>query len=184
MRALWSGGFHSHEGKHYTVDRARVFTLPDEPPPIHVAASGAQSIALAARAGGGMIATQPLARADARVRRRDGRRKAEVRADRGLASTTTRPRARRLAHERFRFAAPGWKVMAELPNPVNFEAATAHVREEDVAEMISCGPDLDRHAEAIRQWTDAGFDQVAIVQVGDPERFFEVWAELRPRLQD
>ena len=64
--------------------------------------------------------------------------------------------------------------MAELPNPVNFEAATAHVREEDVAEMIPCGPDLDRHAEAIRQWTDAGFDHVAVVQVGDPERFFQI----------
>ena len=53
MRSLWAGGFHSRDGKHYTVDRARVFTLPDAPPPIHVAASGAQSIALAARAGGG-----------------------------------------------------------------------------------------------------------------------------------
>jgi hypothetical protein len=74
--------------------------------------------------------------------------------------------------------------MAELPNPVNFEASTAHVREEDVAKMISCGADLDRHAEAIRQWTDAGFDQVAVVQVADPERFVESWAELRPRLQD
>jgi G6PDH family F420-dependent oxidoreductase len=91
--------------------------------------------------------------------------------------------ARRLAHERFRFSAPGWKVMSELPNPINFEAATAHVREDDVAEMVSCGPDLDRHADAIRQWSNAGFDQVAIVQVGDPERLFENWErELRPRL--
>ena len=93
-------------------------------------------------------------------------------------------RARRFAHERFRFSVPGWKVMSELPNPINFEAATAHVREGDVAESISCGPDLDRHAGAIRQWTDAGFDRVAVVQVGEPERFFENWAELRPRLQD
>ena len=73
-------------------------------------------------------------------------------------------------------------MQAELPNPVNFEAATTHVREEDVAETIPCGPDLDRHAEAIRQWTDAGFDHVAIVQTADPERLFESWAELRPRL--
>jgi G6PDH family F420-dependent oxidoreductase len=183
MRALWAGDFHSHEGKHYTVDRARVFTLPEEPPPIHVAASGTQSIALAGRAGGGMIATQPLA---------------ELTRDFDAATGGDRPKygqiavsldddeahARRLAHECFRFAAPGWKVMAELANPVNFEAATAHVREEDVAEMIPCGPDLDRHAEAIRQWTDATFDHVAVVQVGDPERFFQAWAELRPRLQD
>jgi hypothetical protein len=78
---------------------------------------------------------------------------------------------------------PGWKVQSELSNPVNFEAATASVREDDVAEAISCGPDPDRHAQAIREWTDAGFDRVAIVQVGDPERCFEMWEhELRPRL--
>ena len=69
--------------------------------------------------------------------------------------------------------------MAELANPVNFEAATAHVREEDVAEMIPSGPRPRSPRRAIRQWTDAGFDHVAVVQVGDPERFFEAWAELR-----
>lgn len=78
---------------------------------------------------------------------------------------------------------PGWKVQSELPNPVNFEAATASVREDDIAEAISCGPDPDRHAQAIREWTDAGFDRVAIVQVADPERFFDMREqELRPRL--
>jgi alkanesulfonate monooxygenase SsuD/methylene tetrahydromethanopterin reductase-like flavin-dependent oxidoreductase (luciferase family) len=146
MRAMWAGGFHSHEGTHYTVHDARIYTLPDEPPPVHVAVSGAESIA--------------------------------------LSVDDDEARARRFAHERFRFSVPGWKVMSELPNPINFEAATAHVREQDVAESISCGPDLDRHAEAIRQWTDAGFDRVAVVQVGEPERFFETWADLRPRLQD
>src|SRR5438876_8500624 len=59
MRALWTGGYHKHEGKYYTVHDARIFTLPDEPPPIYVAASGTESIALAARAGDGLVATQP-----------------------------------------------------------------------------------------------------------------------------
>ena len=183
MRSLWEGGFHSHEGKHYTVDRARVFTLPDEPPPIHVAASGAQSIALAARAGGGMIATQPLAELTRDFDAATGGERPKY-GQIAVSLDDDEARARRLAHERFRFAAPGWKVMAELANPVNFEAATAHVREEDVAETIPCGPDLGHHAEAIRRWTDAGFDRVAVVQVGDPQRFFEAWADLRPRLQD
>jgi G6PDH family F420-dependent oxidoreductase len=183
MRTLWAGGYHSHEGKHYTVDRARVFTLPDDPPPIHLAASGAQSIALAARVGGGLIATQPLAELTREFDSATGGGRPKY-GQIAVSLDDDEARARRRAHERFRFSAPGWKVMAELPNPGNFEAATAHVREEDVAEMISCGPDLDRHAEAIRQWTDAGFDQVAVVQVADPERFFDTWAELRSRLQD
>jgi len=74
-------------------------------------------------------------------------------------------------------------VQSELPNPVNFEAATASVREEDVAQEISCGVDPDRHLEAIRRWLGAGFDRIAVVALGDLDRFFEVWTqELRPRL--
>jgi len=93
-------------------------------------------------------------------------------------------RARRTAHELFRFGVPGWKVMAELPNPVNFEAATENVREEDVAENVSCGPDAETHLQAIEEWREAGFDHVAIVQLGDTDRFFELWEqELQPRLR-
>jgi len=92
-------------------------------------------------------------------------------------------RARRVAHELFRFGAAGWKVQSELPNPVNFEAATASVHEEDVAKDVSCGADPDRHAAAIARWADAGFDRIAIVALGYADRFFELWEqELRPRL--
>jgi hypothetical protein len=75
--------------------------------------------------------------------------------------------------------------MAELPNPVNFEAATATVRPEDVAKLVSCGPDPDRHLTAIRKYLDAGFDHVAVVQAGpDQEAFRRFWErELRPRLE-
>jgi G6PDH family F420-dependent oxidoreductase len=59
IRALWRGGYYAHEGKHYRVDDARIFTLPEEPPPIYVAVSGPASVALAERAGDGMIATDP-----------------------------------------------------------------------------------------------------------------------------
>jgi G6PDH family F420-dependent oxidoreductase len=183
MRSLWSGRYQSHEGKHYTVHDARIYTLPDEPPPVHVAVSGAKSIALAARVGDGMVATQP----DSRLTRAYEAAAGTGRPMYGQVAVSVdddEARARRVAHERFRFSAPGWKVMAELPNPINFEAATAHVTEEDVAKTIPCGPDPDRHADAIREWTDAGFDRVAVVQVGEPDRFFDMWErELRPRLQ-
>src|SRR4051794_33294788 len=59
MRELWSGGFHSHHGEHFTVEDARIYTLPDVPPPVHVAVSGSESVRLAAQAGDGMVATQP-----------------------------------------------------------------------------------------------------------------------------
>jgi hypothetical protein len=92
--------------------------------------------------------------------------------------------ALRLAHERFRFAAQGWKVMAELPNPINFEAATEPVRPEDMADKVPHGPDPEPYLEAIEEWADAGFDHIALVQVGpDQEAFFRFWEEkLAPEL--
>jgi hypothetical protein len=74
-------------------------------------------------------------------------------------------------------------VQSELPNPVSFEAATEAVREEDIAKEIPCGIDAGRYAGAIERWVDAGFDRIAIIALGDLDRFFELWEqELRPRL--
>ena len=92
--------------------------------------------------------------------------------------------ARQAAWSAWRFAVPGWKVMAELPAPANFEAATATVRESDVAEKVPCGPEPKAHLEAITAFLDAGFDHVAVVQAGpDQAGFLRFWAEeLHPRL--
>lgn len=62
--------------------------------------------------------------------------------------------------------------MAELPNPVNFDAYSPLVREDEIAEMIPCGPDPDGIVEGIRQFTDAGFTHVALVQIGDTQKEF------------
>jgi G6PDH family F420-dependent oxidoreductase len=183
MQAMWGGGYHSHEGKHYTVHDARVFTLPDEPPPIHVAASGAESVDLAARAGGGLVATEPKSELVERFDDATGGGRPKY-GQLAMSVDDDEARARRFAHERFRFAASGWKVQAELPNPINFEAATAHVTEDDVAQLVSCGPDAERHLAAIRQWTDAGFDRVCVAPVADPDRFLDAWEqELAPQLK-
>jgi G6PDH family F420-dependent oxidoreductase len=182
MRTLWSGGFHRHDGKYFTVYDARIYTLPEQPPPVYVAAGGPGSVELAARAGDGMVATEPNAElADAFDAATSGARPKYGQL--AVSVDDDEERARRIAHERFRFAASGWRVQAELPNPSNFEAATAAVREDDVADLIPCGPDPDRHVQAIGQWADAGFDHIAIVPVGDPDRFFQAWErDLRPRL--
>jgi G6PDH family F420-dependent oxidoreductase len=182
IRMLWTGGYHSHEGKHFTVYDARLFTLPDEPPPLHIAGSGSASIALAARAGDGICATEPDAELVQRFDAASGGGRPKF-GQQPLSIAGDEATARREAHSKFRFAAGGWKVQAELPNPINFEAATAYVTEDDVAELVPCGPDPEVHLQAIRQWTDAGFDHVALVPVGDPEEFFERWErELRPQL--
>src|SRR5205085_9539129 len=48
IRPLWAGGFQSFRGKHFVVENARIYTLPDTPPPIVVAAAEKHAAELAA----------------------------------------------------------------------------------------------------------------------------------------
>jgi G6PDH family F420-dependent oxidoreductase len=178
IRELWKGEYVTHHGDFFDVEDARVYTLPDEPVPLHLAVSGESSIELALEHADGMIAIDPDRELTKRFegKPRIGQLAFSVHDD--------RDEALRLAHERFRFSAQGWKVMAELPNPINFEAATEPVRPEDMAEAVPYGNDPEPFLETIETWTDAGFDQLSLVQVGpDQEAFFRFWEEkLHPAL--
>jgi G6PDH family F420-dependent oxidoreductase len=178
IRELWSGGYVTHHGEHFDVEDARLYTLPDDTVPLYLAVSGGRSIELALEHADGMVGIQPESELTEPFggKPRIGQPAFSVHDD--------RDEALRLAHERFRFSAQGWKVMAELPNPINFEAATEPVRPEDMAEAVPHGPDVEPYVEAVKQWTDAGYDHLAFVQVGpDQERFFRFWEEeLRPRI--
>src|SRR3954466_11676133 len=59
IRALWEGGYQRLRGKHYFVENARLYTLPDEPPPLFVAAAGPNAGETAGRLGDGLISTAP-----------------------------------------------------------------------------------------------------------------------------
>ncbi|WAE73336.1 TIGR03557 family F420-dependent LLM class oxidoreductase [Streptomonospora nanhaiensis] len=176
IRLLWSGGYHSYEGKHLVLEDARVFDLPDEPPPIIVAAGGEQAALLASELGDGLFCTEP----DKALTRAYGEsggvgpRYGEV----PLAWAADEVEALDSAREVFRFGLLGWKVQAELPNPVNFEAATALIGREAMRDAFGYGPDPERHLEAVRQFTEAGFDHLCLVNAGpDTEGFFTFFEE-------
>lgn len=175
IRLLWSGGYHSYEGKHLTLEDARVFDLPETPPRIAVAIGGPASARIAAELGDGIFATEPdpeLTNAYAEAGG-DGARYGEV----PLSWAPDEGDAISSAHEKFRFGLMGWKVLAELPNPVNFEAATSFVTEEDVAGTFGCGPDVEQHLVVAQQFVDAGFDHLALINAGpDPDGFFDFFA--------
>jgi G6PDH family F420-dependent oxidoreductase len=178
IRALWGGGYVTHHGEHYDVEDAKLYTLPDEPVPLYLAVSGRRSVELALETADGMIAITPDSSLTEQF---EGKPRI---CQPAFSVHDDEQEALRLAHERFRFSAQGWKVMAELPNPINFEAATEPVRPEDMADAVPHGPDPQPYLDAIREWTDAGFDHLAFVQVGpDQEAFFRFWEEkLRPEL--
>ena len=100
---------------------------------------------------------------------------------------TDRDAAIARAHDQFRWAMGGWPVNSELPGPSGFEGATSFVTREDVADAIPCGDDVSAFVEAVRPYVEAGFTEVALVQVGgDHQRPFIDWAErkLLPALRE
>jgi hypothetical protein len=76
-------------------------------------------------------------------------------------------------------------VQSELPNPVNFDAATKLVTADHMAEQFACGPDVERHVEVAKEFADAGYDHLALINAGpDPDGFFDFFSkELGPALR-
>ncbi|WP_328470001.1 TIGR03557 family F420-dependent LLM class oxidoreductase [Actinoplanes sp. NBC_00393] len=183
IKLLWQGGYQSYEGKYLQLEDARVFDLPDRLPDIAVAAGGQAAAELAATHGSGLFATEPRADLVSTFTEAGGSgpKYAEV----PVAWAPTEEAALAEAHRTARWSVTGWKVMAELPNPVNFEAASATVTLDDVREQFTAGPDPARYVEAVRSYVDAGYDHVVLMNVGpDPDGFLDFFdKELRERLQ-
>jgi len=180
---LHGGGYASYHGDHYDAEDVRIFDLPDQPMEIFAAASGVRGAALAAEAGVGLCNTAPDPEPVAAFVSGGGDAAATW-SQVGMAWAGSVEDGLAAAHEGARFMAPGWKVMAELPNPINFEAATRFVRPEDLSSSIPAGPDPERHVQAIRESHDAGYHNVAVMYPGDDlDGFMRFWSEeVRPRL--
>ena len=164
IRQLWEGGMTSYRGIHYRVENARLYTLPDEPPPIVVAAAGSQAASLAAAVGDGLCATSPEPKVISTYREAGGRgpRYGKV----TVCWAEDEAEARRTAFRLWPQTAVPGQASQELPLPKHFEEVSQLATEEKVAGSIVCGPDADRHVEAIKAFVDAGFDRIAIHQVG------------------
>ncbi len=175
IRLLWRGGSQSHFGRHYTVEQATIFTLPDEPPPIVVSGFGEHSVDLAGRVGDGFWNVQPDPAAIKHFRTAGGSGK-PCYGKLDVALADTEEDARRLAYETWPNSALGGELAQILPLPAHFEAATEHVTERDVAAMILCDQDPLVHVARLRAYGDAGYDHVVVQQVGvDQDRFFDIY---------
>jgi len=179
MRLLWQGGEQTHRGRHYTVDHARVYTLPDDPPDVYVAGSAPKAAELAGKIGDGLISTAP----DADLVKAFGNGKPKV----GMMHCAYDEDAKK-GLER---ATKLWPNLAlkgplgqDLATPSDFEEAAAMVDEEDVAESTPHGPDPEPYLEQIRKYDEAGFTHVYMHQIGDNQDEFAEFArrELMPRL--
>jgi G6PDH family F420-dependent oxidoreductase len=169
---LLQGGLVTWHGKHYEVDAARIWDLPEFGVPIAIAVSGPASVEKFVALADHMISVQPdaeLVRAWNHARRPATGLSGPSRAigQIPICWDPDRDAAVARAHQQFRWFGGGWHVNANLPTPAAFAAAGQFVRPEDVAETIPCGPDIDRIVEAVRAYWEAGFTDIALVQVGD-----------------
>jgi G6PDH family F420-dependent oxidoreductase len=184
IRLLWQGGMQSHEGRYYTVENARLYSLPSELPPIHLAAAGPKAAMLAGRMGDGLINYTPDASVTQSFATAGGSGKPRF-VQYNVCWAEDEKQARRTALEVCPNVALKGPLGQELPLPSHFEQAVQMIDEQDVAEVITCGPDPERHAEGIQKCIDAGYDHVHVYQVG-PEQggFFRFYQdEILPRFK-
>src|SRR5437764_4768758 len=152
IRSLFSGGYVNHRGKHFHVESARLWDVPEEAPPIGIAVSGKQSCDLAGRLGDVMVAVEPNAELGKMFDAAGGNGKPRI-GQIPVAYGDDRDKALQRAHEQFRWFGGGWKVNAELPGPAAFDSASSYVRPEDVAEQVPCGNDVEETSETIRHFS-------------------------------
>ncbi|MGW0822639.1 LLM class F420-dependent oxidoreductase [Streptomyces sp. NPDC002845] len=184
MRNLFTGDEVNHHGTHYTVENARLYTVPDEPVPIDVSGFGPQATALAARVGDGYITMMPEEPMVEQFRKGGGGTKLVCGGtkvcygpDRDEAVRTVR----RLWSNQL---LPG-EMGQVLPTPRHFEQLEPLITEKMVGENSVCGDDADEHVAALTAFAEAGFDRVYVNQIGPEQRgFFDFYrTKVLPQLQ-
>jgi G6PDH family F420-dependent oxidoreductase len=185
IRKLWSGGVHDHRGRHYRLEHARLYDLPESPPPIVISGFGEKSIELAARIGDGFCTTFPDAEAVGKYRSQS-QNSGIVQGGLKVCWGEDERTARRTVHRLWANQALPGELSQILPTPEHFEQASQLVTEDMVGEQTPCGPDVERHVQAIRGYAQAGFDELYVSQIGpEQDGFFEFYRErVLPRIRD
>ncbi len=165
IRRLWSGDVVSHEGEHYTVDTARLYTLHRPAPQIYVSAFGPKALEVAARIGDGFISTQPDAESVRRFRELKGA-DAPCMAGFKVAFAATPEEGLDHAYRLWATSGVPGELSQVLPSPQHFEQASSLVTRESVAEATVCGADVHEHQAAFTPFADAGFDEVYVANMG------------------
>ncbi|MBO1335710.1 TIGR03557 family F420-dependent LLM class oxidoreductase [Streptomyces sp. VRA16 Mangrove soil] len=183
IRSLQSGEEITHRGRHYTVENARLYTVPDEPVPIYVSGFGPKAAAVAGRIGDGFVTMTPDADLVGQFRRAGGGQK-PVLGGVKVCWGTDRDQAVKTAHRLWPTQFLPGELGQVLPDPAHFEQAATLVTEQTVADGMVCGNSVAEHVQAATAYVDAGFDEVYVGQIGpDQQGFFDFYrSEILPRL--
>ena len=165
MRRLWSeDGFVNHRGTYYTGDQARIYTRPDQPVPVYMSGFGPKATEVAARIADGYIST--ITDTDLLQRFRDGSGGKPTQAGLKVAYAPTEDEGVKHAYTRWPNAGLPGELSQVLPSPRHFEQATELVTEDMIRDSVAAGPDPEKHLAAVKEYVDAGFDEVFVANMG------------------
>lgn len=180
MRGLFAGELVSHDGL-VKVDRAKLYSLPAQPPPIIGAAVSARTAGwLGGWADGLITINQDAATLKQVVEsfRAGGGEGKRLIVQVHVSWAPTDDEALAIAHEQWRNNVFPPPIPWDLEMPEDFDKVGAHVRPEDVKEAVLASCDPLRHAEWLQGFVEAGFQEVYIHHVGKEQRaFIEVYGE-------
>jgi G6PDH family F420-dependent oxidoreductase len=182
IRKLFTGQQVTHYGRHFTVETARLYSVPTTPPPILMSGFGTDAVRLAAYAGDGYMSVQPNADF-VRLYRESGGGDRVVQGGLKVCWDRDANQARKTMHRLWPTDAIPGEAAQLLPLPRHFGQVAQLVSEDMIT--APCGPDIDEHLRGIRAYIDADFDEIYVSQVGtEQEGFFEFYAtQVLPRLR-
>ena len=163
IRELWKGDEVTHRGDHYAVDTARIYTLPDEPPPIFMSGFGPKAVKVATRIADGYQTTKPDADLLGQFRKGSpGPAQAGVK----VCHAPTEDEGVEIAHRLWGHSGLPGEVSQVLPSPQQFGELRSSVDPEKTRESVACGPDPEQHLDALRPYVELGFDEVYVGNMG------------------
>jgi G6PDH family F420-dependent oxidoreductase len=175
IRELWGGGNVNFHGSYYRVVNARIYTRPQQPPPVFVSGLGPKATRLAAEIGDGLVTFKPGAVKD--FRDLGGAEKPVLGGLKACFATDERT-AVEIAHRLWAVELLPGQLNRELSTPKMFEEAAKLIPPDQVAKEFPCGPNPQRHVEALHAQANAGFDEVVVQQIGpDLDGFFDLYAK-------
>jgi G6PDH family F420-dependent oxidoreductase len=175
LRLLWQGGNQSFHGRYFTVENARLYTLPETKIPLIVAASGPQSAEVAGRIGDGFVSTAPDKKIVEAFQQSGG--KGPRYGQMTVCWGTDEAKALQTAHTIWPNSGLPGELGQELPTPAHFAQAVTLVTPEMMAKSITIGPDPAKYHAAIEEYVKADFDHVYIHQIGPDQEAFIRFAE-------
>jgi coenzyme F420-dependent glucose-6-phosphate dehydrogenase len=175
IRKLWGGEYETYRGKHYTVEQARLYDVPDEPPELIVAAAAPEAAKLAAKWGDGLISTSPDEEVVSTYREAGGGTPIYGKVTGCFAPSVAE--AKRIAKERSANTAMGGTLGQDLALPRDYETVAELVREDDLEEKLSLGDDPAAWREGIEKFERLGFTHLCLHDVAEDQAAFVEFAK-------